>query len=299
MRSWRQAGHDFWDRLAIRCESCGAIHRRSPWRRFRRSHGVRMGDFWYCRAECLELALAEILRQEHLQVRREAAPSHRIPLGLLLLSRQRLTADQLRTALETQRHAGQGKIGEWLQRLGFATEPEITAALARQWSCPVLRKNLEDSPALRNGTLIPTLLLESFRMIPVELSPATGTLLLAFSEGVDRGMLYAVEQMLGCRTEACFVGPSAMCRALDNLAQHRAAGDVIFDRMEDTGECARVIASYATKVSADNVRFVRCGRHLWIRLERAANPAVNLVLRSPEIAISAPASFPLTLTTAR
>lgn len=240
-----------------------------------------MADFWYCGPECFELALAEILRKENSVPHRELAPSHRIPLGLLLLSRRQLTPEQLRTALEAQRHGGQGKIGEWLQRLGFATEQEITAALARQWSCPVLRKSLENSGANRGGTPIPMSLLESFQMIPVELAEATGTLLIAFAEGLDHGMLYAIEQMLGYRTDACFVCPSVLRRALETLAQRHDPGDVVFDRMQDTGECAHVIASYAARVSAEKVRLARCGRHLWIRLERSANEPVNLVLRSP------------------
>ena len=56
--------------------------------------------------ECLELALLEVLTRARPTPHRAAIAPHRIPLGLLLLSRQQLTALQLRTALETQRAAG-------------------------------------------------------------------------------------------------------------------------------------------------------------------------------------------------
>jgi hypothetical protein len=260
----------------------------------RRSQGVRMQGTRYCRTECLERALTEALVRARSVPERAAIAAHRIPLGLLLLSRQQLTAAQLRTALAAQRAAGCGqganpsgnptgnptgkKIGQWLQELGFASEQQVTAALARQWSCPVLRNGPAAIVASRFPA-IPVLLLESFQMIPVELVEATGTLLMAFSEGIDYTVLYAIEQMLGYRTEACLVCPSTLRKSLQALARHRGPSDVVFERLEDADECAHIIGNYATKVEAEEVRFARCGEHLWIRLERVRQEAVTLVLR--------------------
>jgi hypothetical protein len=117
------------------------------------------------------------------------------------------------------------------------------------------------------------LLLETFQMIPVELSEASQTLLMAFSEGIDHSVLYAIEQMLGYRTQACLVCPSTLRRGLDALRQLRGSGDVVFERQEDAGECARIIASYAAKAEAEAIRFAHCGRHLWIRLRSSDPPA--------------------------
>jgi Type II secretion system (T2SS), protein E, N-terminal domain len=242
----------------------------------------------YCRTECLELALIALLGRTRPVARRAAMASHRIPLGLLLLSRQQLTAAQLRTALEAQRAAIQDKsksesekkIGAWLQKLGFATEQQVTAALACQWSCPVLRSG---AGGLDTGrfSFIPVLLMEFFQMMPVEVVEATRTLLIAFSEGIDYTVLYAVEQMLGYRTEACLVSPSALRKNLEAQAPHRRSTDVVFDRTEDVGECAHIIGNYSAKVKAEEVRFARCGEHLWVRLERPRHESVNLVLRIP------------------
>jgi len=280
IKTWNAAWRDLKTKLAVKCEGCGN-YPRSPWRRLRhRPHGVRMRGSWYCKAECLERAVSEILDRGGSGSSRDVLSAHRIPLGLLLLSRQQLTAVQLRTALARQRTAGHGKIGEWLQRLGYATEWQITAALARQWSCPVLR----NSPATLGASRfipIPVLLLESIQMIPVEFVEASQTLLLAFSEGIDHSVLYAVEQMLGYHTEACFVCPSTLQKGLEALAQIRGSGDVVFDREEDARECARIIVSYAAKVAAEEIRLVKCGNHLWIRLQQLEREAVNLVLRIP------------------
>jgi hypothetical protein len=254
-----------------------------------------MQGAWYCRAECLELALLEFLGRTSSAPRRAAARPHRIPLGLLLLSRQQLTAEQLRIGLEAQRAGGRGqggserKIGAWLQELGFATELQITAALARQWSCPVLRTGADSAPGghsphnlSKNSRGIPVPLLESFQMMPVELVEATGTLLMAFGEGIDYTVLVAIEEMLGYRTEACLVCPSALQKGLQSLARQSGSSDVVFDRMEDVRECAHVIGSYSTKVKAEEIRMVQCGDHLWIRLERLRQEAVTLVLRTLE-----------------
>ncbi len=189
-------------------------------------------------------------------------------------------------ALEAQREAGRAKnqsrkrIGAWLQELGFSTEQQVTAALARQWSCPVLRAPPMEIAARRFPS-IPILLLESFQMIPVELVEANGTLLMAFSEGIDYTILYAIERMLGYHTEACLVCPSALQKSLQALAGRRGQSDVVFDRIDDAGECARIIVNYSAKVQAEEVRVARCGEHLWIRLERLRQEAVTLVLRAP------------------
>lgn len=239
-----------------------------------------MQGSWYCRSECLEHVLVEILRRERSVPRLELVQAHRVPLGLLLLSRHQLTAAQLKSTLEAQRAAGSGKIGEWLLQLGFVTESQVTAALARQWSCPVLRTGVETLGAAR-FTGIPLLLLEAFQMIPVEFVKSTSTLLVAFSDGIDYTALYAVERMLGCHTQPCVVSPAALQKGLQALAQRHTARDVVFDGAQNGVECARIIGNYTANVRAHEVRLARCGDHLWVRLERFRQDAVNLILRAP------------------
>jgi hypothetical protein len=284
LQSWnaarRRLKEERKDERAVKCGSCGRAESASLWRRLRRQpQGLRMQGAWYCGTECLERALAEFLSRSRPTARHNATASHRVPLGLLLLSRQQLTAEQLRDGLEAQRAASRGKIGEWLQELGFVTEPQVTAGLARQWSCPVLR-TLPDELGANCVLPIPALLLESFQMIPVELVKATGTLLMAFSEGIDYTVLYAIEQMLGCHTEACLVCPSSLQRGLQALGQRRGTGDVVFDHTEDAGECARIIGNYAARVGAEEIRLARCGEHIWARLHGLRCETVNLVVRT-------------------
>jgi hypothetical protein len=127
---------------------------------------------------------------------------------------------------------------------------------------------------------IPARLLEWFRMMPVEAVEATKTLLMAFSERIDYSVLFAIRQMLGYRAEPCLVGPSLLEEKLHAFLRLRSTGDLVFDRLQDIGEVARIIASYATNAKADEVRVARCGGHWWVRLERGRRAAVTLVLKT-------------------
>jgi hypothetical protein len=232
--------------------------------------------------ECLERAVAGRLRSPR-SAKMHPPASHRVPLGLILLSRQQLLPEQLRTALEAQRVAGTGKIGHWLQRMQFITEAQLTSALARQWSCAVLRSNraMVDWQRLPE---IPLLLLESLRMLPVHFVEATRTLHLAFAEGIDYTVLYSIEQMLGCRTEACLVGATALDRSLVTLLDQRGRCEVVLDRVADTAEVVRVLLSYAHRLAASEVRMAACGSYVWLRMERPQSPPVNLLLRTSSLA---------------
>jgi hypothetical protein len=227
----------------------------------------------------LESALRDAFRRDHSASKRTAP--HRIPLGLLLLSRHHISAEQLRSALDAQRSAGHGRIGEWLREFGFVGEEQVTAALARQWSCPVL---LETSGQHRSGAFpqIPLILLERFRMIEIDYVASSATLYIAFAEGVDHGVLYAIEQMTGCHTEPCMTLPRRVRARLQELAIRRAENEVVFDRVSDHAEVCRIIRSYCARLRASEIRFANCGPFYWVRLLRPSRPPHDLLVRSPQ-----------------
>jgi hypothetical protein len=271
----------FCDEVAPACAACDSRELRGVWVRMRRrENGVCLHGTRYCSGECLRQALADLLVQERPAPRRAALAAHRLPLGLILLSRQRLTAEQLRTALRVQVEAGNGRIGEWLQELRFVSQFDVTAALARQWSCPVLRGEAAMSSA-DCCPAIPLPLLETFQIVPIDLVESTGILLVAFSEGIDYTPLYAIKHMLGYDTESCLVTPGILRSRLQELASKRVSDDVVIDSVQDESECARIIGSYIAKINAREIRLARCGKHVWARLSRERS-AINLVLNVPE-----------------
>jgi len=177
----------------------------------------------------------------------------------------------LQAALAAQRSAGHGRLGEWLQALGFSSEIQITAALARQWSCPVLRASSSVSVEPR-APQIPLSLLEHLSMIPVNYVESTRTLHLAFSETLDYTALYAIEQMTGCHTEACFATPTLVRTGLAALSPNHGESEICFDNQLENSEISRIIRSYCSRLRAPEIRLARCGSHVWARRSRHSRP---------------------------
>ncbi len=268
-----------WRRLTPGSALPHCAHTGTFWHRIRfRTPDVLLSGTRYCIDSCLEHALSDALRRMQALPPRAAA-SHRIPLGLLLLSRQHITPQQLQVALETQRAKGCGRIGEWLETLGFATELQVTSALARQWSCPLLRGN---SSIARRAPQLPLTLLERFLMIPVDYVAATSTLHFAFADGLDYGVLYAIEQMTGCHTEPCMAVPSYVRSHLQALTAHRTDCEAVFEGVSDVAEACRIIRSYCLRVAASEIRISYCAPYFWVRLLQASHTPLDLLLCWPQ-----------------
>jgi hypothetical protein len=270
-------GRGFWSRLAPLCQAPGCPRNRHYWQRLRtRGRQILLRGSRYCLDPCLQPALRDALT-EACRVPGRAAVRHRVPLGLLLVARQQLTSGQLRTALAAQQEAGYGRIGEWLQKLGYASEEQVTAALARQWSCPVLRT--ETLAGSRRGPAIPRTLMRWRGMAPVDFVESTRTLHVAFAEGLDYSVLYALEQMLDCHTEPCLLRPSILQRYFEQFPEPRGRSDVLFERLTDIAEFSRIVGSYLRRVSAAEIRISVCVPHIWVRLIRPARPPLDLIVR--------------------
>ena len=192
---------------------------RNPLRRVlrrRNSEGVLLQGRWYCCLDCFEDAITGVFNGL-LRLPDEPLPRlHRVPLGLLLLGRGVITDTQLKSALQAQRDSGTDRLGRWLIRLGVASAQDVSAALAAQWGCPVFP--LERDHRYREcSQMLPFALLEASHMIPVHYLPSSQLLFVAFSEDIDHTALYAVERLIGGRTEPCIVAESAMERALEEI----------------------------------------------------------------------------------
>jgi hypothetical protein len=254
------------------CENPDCKKSRFVWRFWRRSaDGIRLQGRWYCGPECFEqIAQAEFKRLC-------SAPeggrkkAHRMPIGLLMLSRGMISDRQLKQALSLQKEKGDGRIGKFLQDIGAATEKDVAVGLAAQWGCPVYP--LDESPdSLQYASLLPMTLLETGRMLPVHLLRVPQTLYLAFVEGIDRNALYAVEQMLGLRTIPCIVSESAYVAAIEELINIGDTQTTVFESRFEPREMARTTRSYALRVGASDVWMVRSGRFVWVRLQTLEGP---------------------------
>lgn len=263
-----------WGELFPQCADTTCSRVRGIWRRiYARQGGIRLHSVWYCAPQCFERAVGKRLSRTAVAAAPSGMRRHRIPLGLLMLSRGQLNNRQLRSALDAQRGNG-GRIGRWLEDMGFATEQQVTAALGMQWACPVLPQFSDFSAT----SILPFRLLERFRMLPVRFIPQTRTLYVAFSERVDYTALYAVEQVLDCRSEPCLVGHSTMDAAIERLRHGRRSGELLLEGWRQPPEMAHITCGYALKLGAKNVRAVGCGEYVWVRLE-SDSAATDLMFR--------------------
>jgi len=258
----------------------------SLWQRLRhRPSGTFLQGVFYCQPQCLETALIGQISRLRVMAP-PPQPPNRIPLGLLMVARGKLSYIEVRAALEAQRRARYGKIGEWIEKLGFATEQEVTSALALQWGCPVATSF--DSSTIQSPGSIPLPILEAFQMLPLNYVAPTNTLYLAFGERVDHAALYAIERTLACRTQPCVAGRKSIACQLDSMRQMPRLSDVEFGPMNDLAEMARIASSYTARLSPEEVRLCRIGRFIWLRLDvraerlpRTRSITTNLVFRLP------------------
>jgi hypothetical protein len=247
------------------CALVSCSRPRSLWQRLRhRPEGAFLQGLFYCQPQCLETALIGHLSRLRVMAP-SAQPPNRIPLGLLMVARGQLTYIEVRAALEAQRRSRHEKIGEWIEKLGFASEQEVTTALALQWGCPVASSF--DPSTIHSPGRIPLSILEAFQMLPFNYVVSTNTLCLAFGERVDHAALYAIEKILDCRTQPCVAERKSIARQLESMRQLPRPSDVEFGPMNDLAEMARIASSYTARLSPEQVRLSRIGRFIWLRLE--------------------------------
>lgn len=277
--SFSLAWHTLWHRSSAPRKPRGCMHLRGNWWLLHSAPaGVCFENSRYCLDLCLEDALARALQRTPPLPRREA-PAHRLPLGLLLLSRQQLSPELLQAGLNAQRAAGHGRLGEWLRALGFVTEVQVASALAQQWSCPMLRTS-SSFMAERSGPLIPASLLERFSMVPVYYVEPTSTLYLAFSEEPSYTALYSIERMTDCHTQACFATPTFVHAQLATLHHGRRENEIVFHHVPEIAEVCGIVRSYCSRLGAAQIRMARCGSYLWVRLVRNSRSPLDLILHA-------------------
>jgi hypothetical protein len=229
-----------------------------------RNRGLNGDGDWYCGPECFEHAIkgkiGELMTSQGKPAR---ARSSRVPLGLLLLQRGILTAEQLRVALEHHRTA-ELNFGDVAQQLGFATQEQVTSAVAAQWACPVF--SLGDRQ-LEIGLRVPRHLLELYGMIPVHYGALERRLLIAFVTGVQHQVLYTIGHMTACTVAPCFITAREYQLHLHSPNTPFLRDDeLVFEQIAEPAEMAQIIRSYVVQLAAEQVRLGRCRDYLWTRI---------------------------------
>jgi hypothetical protein len=245
-------------------ETCANPACASGWLHLWRSRSAPVFEGrWTCSAHCTSARIEAAVRREMDGIGNSyQSHRHRIPLGLLMLEKGWITAMQLRQAVEAQKNAGTGRLGDWLVRQQGVSEELVTRTLGLQWSCPVLPLELHDAQSLTS--LVPRLFVDAFGALPLRV--AAGKLLyLGFEDRLDPVLALAIERMTGLRVESGLVRGSQF-----GPAQTLALG-ARFPSAELIEAASKQALVYAISKSIERVRpvesrLVRVHDCLWLRM---------------------------------
>jgi len=245
-------------------ESCANPDCRSGWLHLWRSRSVpAFEDGWTCSPDCTFARMRIAIKREldgRISVRE--SHRHRIPLGLLMLEQGWITQIQLRKAIDAQKSAGTGRIGEWLVKQCAVNDSMVTRALGLQWSCPVLPLEFHDTAAVT--VVMPRLFVDAYGALPLRV--AAGKLLyLGFEECLDPMLALAIERMTGLRVESGVVQASQFGPA------HKRMLDAKFPPVELIEAVSEPAAAHALSRSVERARpvasrLVRVHECLWLRM---------------------------------
>ena len=234
---------------------------------------------WFCSAACTASQIRASVRRE-LEARGNAEESnhrHRIPLGLAMLEQGWITGAQLRSALEAQKSAGGGRLGQWLVRQHGVSEQLVTRALGLQWSCPVLGIEPQESEGLT--ALLPRLFVDAFGALPLRVA-AGKILYLGFESRLDPVLALAVERMTGLRVESGLVQESHFRPAHARMLNAKFPP---VELIEASSEPALIeaLARRVERVRPSESRLVRMHDCLWLRMwpspQKAPLPEISSV----------------------
>jgi hypothetical protein len=246
-----------------------------------RKAGIRIRDQWYCSSRCFTSAAERELLDLVKAGRTRPANTSRVPLGLSLISSGLLTDTQFKQALDQQKESD-GDIGDFLVRSGSLSEKQVTAVRATRWGCPVFSV---PKRSLQTSIHIPASLLQLYSAIPVHYVAATKVLLMGFVQEIEYGLLYAIEQITGCKTQPCFVTPSDFQSQMQErerspmLSQGETSKEVRIDGVQTAAEMARTLCNFVVDLEADEARIVKCKDFVWSRL-KAGTREVDLLFKA-------------------
>jgi Type II secretion system (T2SS), protein E, N-terminal domain len=266
-----------WNQMLPRCAYLGCPGRRSMVNGFlRRGEGFHCNrQAWYCSPECLELALAESFRQIAAEYADSTDSSKaRLPIGQVFVLKGVVSEPGLRLGLKKQAEDG-GLLGECMVALGLVNEDVVTASLAAQWSCPIFPKRSIQSGC---ATMVPLPLEKEYDLFPVHLATGSRTLYVAHSKTIDHSVLYAIEQMLGFRTEPCILPTGQLRSLIEKREESTDSHEVFLDTPMSAYEMARTVRSYAQQTRSGSLQFKRCGKFIWVLIDRSRD-AVPLIFR--------------------
>ncbi len=180
-----------------------------------------------------------------------------------------VTRDQLEKAVQLQRQTREGRIGEWLLRLGFVEEHQVTAALARQFGLPLI--NLRNASANTDAVrMIPGKVAKCTGLIPVGFDDTQTSLRVAVTAPVDFNSQEAIRRMIRKGIVAYVGDQSAIQKLLEEWYKPEdldLTNVPTFSSWADLTELGDAIVSAAIRDRAHNIQAELVQDFFWVRLD--------------------------------
>jgi len=262
IESFRTAVESGWKSMRSVCALRTCRHtmliRSVPQRRV----GIQVGQLWYCSVDCF--AAAALGRLSELTDERVVEMPHRPrqPIGLVMLAKDYLTGEQLRYATAQSQLSGE-QLEDALLRLGLANARQLASARAAQWGCPLIKQDRTGQPIEAD---IPATLLHASHAVPLHYSVAAKRLLLGFVYRVEHTLLHALEQVIGCKAEPCFVTPTEFDAQIARFTIGPDCEEVVFEELMTPSQMANSLGRVAVEIVAKEASFVNCRDYIWTRL---------------------------------
>src|SRR5712664_3808305 len=192
-----------------------------------------------------------------------------VRLGEILVKENLITTEQLKKALEHQRHNG-GKLGSVLMKLGYITDDQITGVLSRQYGVPSI--NLKFYEVDQNVIkLIPQDTAVRYQIVP--LSRVGSTLTIAMTDPTNVFAMDDIKFMTGFNVEPVVASETAIAEAISKF----------YGEAQSTEELSKVMKDLTGEENADLELAAEEQEMNLAELERMAEEApiiklVNLIL---------------------
>jgi hypothetical protein len=224
----------------------------------------------FCSDACLRAHVEGELNEKWRRMQIEKKRTFPRPkLGTILMQTAYVTREQLDQAIRLQNETHEGRIGEWLLRLGFVEEHQITVALARQFGLPLINLNKSDAnnDAVR---MIPGKVAKCSGLVPVGLDDSQSTLRVAVSAPVNFSSQEAIRRMVRKGIVAYMSDQTAINRLLEQAYEPEdldLSNVPTFRCLEDLVEIGNELVSTAVDSRAQDIQAELMQDILWIRLD--------------------------------
>jgi hypothetical protein len=224
----------------------------------------------FCSDSCLLIYFENELNEKwrRLQVdRRRKIP--RPKLGTILMETAFITREQLDEAIRLQQQRQEGRLGEWLLRLGFVDEHQITVALAQQFGLPLI--NLKNSDASMDAVrMIPGKVAKCSGLVPVGFDDDRALLRVALCGPVDFHSQEAIRRMVKKGITPYIGDQSAIERLLERWYEPEdldPSNVPTFGSLEDLLEVGREMVASAIESRALDIQAELIQDFFWVRLD--------------------------------